>query len=113
MIGAIASLVAISLFLAIMVPIWTTEIGVTNQRPIYKRGLLRRATSELQARSIEEVNLLQGFLGRLLDFGQLVVHGTGVDDIVLPTPADPIGLQKALQDAIGESQPAASAPRKV
>ena len=106
----IAALAAVALFLAIMVPIWTTEIGVTNQRLIYKRGLLRRATSELQTRSIEEVNLRQGFLGRLLDFGHLVVHGTGLDDIVLPTLADPIGLRKALQDAIAASQPAASIP---
>ena len=107
-VSLIAALVAVALFLAIMVPIWTTEIGVTNQRLIYKRGLLRRVTFELQARSIEEVNLSQGLLGRLLDFGHLVVHGTGLDDIVLPVLADPIGLRKALQDAIAASQPVVS-----
>jgi hypothetical protein len=54
------------LFLGILVPIWTTEIGVTNERAIFKRGLLWRATQALQLRAIEEVALEQGLLGRLL-----------------------------------------------
>ena len=78
-----------------MVPIWTTEIGVTNQRLIYKRGLLWRTTQELQLRAIEEVKLTQGLLGRLLDFGRLELHGTGVGDIILPSLADPVGLAQS------------------
>ena len=89
-----------------MLPMWTTEIGVTNQRFIFKRGWLRRTTDELQLTSIEEVNLEQGVLGRLLDFGRLQLHGTGVNDIRLPNLADPVGLRKALQDGIA----AAAAP---
>jgi membrane protein YdbS with pleckstrin-like domain len=88
------------LWATILIPIWTTEIGVTNQRLIYKRGLLWRATQELQLRAIEEVNLQQGLLGRLFDFGQLELRGTGVDDIALPSLADPLGLRKALQDGM-------------
>jgi uncharacterized membrane protein YdbT with pleckstrin-like domain len=90
----------LALFAAIMVPIWSTEIGVTDQRLIDKRGLLWRKTQELQLRAIEEVNLEQGILGRLFDFGQLSIHGTGVDDIRLPTLADPVGLRKSLQDGM-------------
>src|SRR5262245_11830854 len=55
-------------FLAVMVPIWTTEIGVTTQRFIYKRGWIWRKTQELQLRAIEEVKLEQGVPGRLLGF---------------------------------------------
>ncbi len=83
-----------------MIPLWTTEIGVTTQRLIYKRGLLWRSTQELQLRAIEEVTLEQGLLGRLFDFGRLELHGTGVDDIRLPSLADPLGLRKALQDGM-------------
>jgi uncharacterized membrane protein YdbT with pleckstrin-like domain len=95
-------------FLAIMMPIWTTEIGVTNQRFIFKRGLLWRSTQELQLRAIEEVNLIQGVLGRLFDYGRIDIRGTGVGDICLPAIADPIGLRKALQDGIAAAAPAAS-----
>jgi hypothetical protein len=31
-----------------MLPLWTTEMGVTNHRFIFKRGWLRRSTDELQ-----------------------------------------------------------------
>jgi len=73
---------------------------VTNQRFIYKRGWLWRATQELQLRAIEEVNLEQPLLGRLFNFGRLELRGTGVDDIRLPSLADPLGLRKALQDGM-------------
>jgi Bacterial PH domain len=89
-----------------MVPIWTTEIGVTNHRFIFKRGWLRRTTDELQLSSIEEVNLEQGAFGRLLGYGRLVLHGTGVNDIRLPRLADPVGLRRALQEGMGAANAA-------
>ena len=106
--GGIALLVALViaafglvLFVCMMVPIWTTEIGVTSQRFIFKRGWLRRRTDELQLSSIEEVNSEQGAVGRLLDYWRLVLHGTGVNDIDLPSLEDPVGLRRALQEAMG------------
>ncbi len=108
----IAPLAGIILFLSIMAPIWTSEIGVTNQRVIYKRGLIRRSTSELQVRSLEEVKLSQDVLGRLFDFGRLTVHGTGVGDIRLPNLADPIGLRKAMQDASAATQAGTTVPSR-
>ncbi len=97
--GWIALAAGAVLFLLVMVPMWTQEIGVTNERIIYKRGLFARATSEMQLRSIEEVNLSQGLFGRLFDFGRLTIHGTGVNDIVLPALADPLGLRRAIQSS--------------
>jgi hypothetical protein len=96
----------IVLFVAMMMPLWTTEVGVTNHRFIFKRGWLRRSTDELQLSTIEEVNLEQSAFGRLLDYGSLVLHGTGVDDIILPSLADPIGLRRALQEAMGATKSA-------
>jgi hypothetical protein len=104
-------LAGLALFIANLLPIWTTEIGVTDQRLIFKRGLLWRTTQELQLRAIEEVNLEQGFLGRLTNYGRLELRGTGVDDIVLPPLADPLGLRKALQDGMAiAAHPMATPP---
>jgi hypothetical protein len=89
-----------------MMPICTTEIGVSNQRFIFKRGWLRRTTDELQLSSIEEVNLEQGVVGRLFDYGRLILHGTGVNDITLPPLADPVELRRALQEAMGAAKAA-------
>jgi len=84
---------------------------VTNQRLIYKRGFVFRTTQELQLRAVEEVNLKQGLLGRLFDFGRVELHGTGVDDIDLPLLAEPLVLRKAVQDGIAAATvPAPAAP---
>ena len=109
-VGGVLALAGLVVFLGVLVPIWTTEIGVTNQRLIYKRGLIWRKTQELQLRAIEEVKLDQGLLGRLLDFGRLDLHGTGVGDIRLPALADPVGLRKALQDGMAAAAQPAPAP---
>src|SRR5262245_17866405 len=85
---------------------WTTEIGVTNQRFIFKRGWLRRRTDELRLTAIEEVNLEQGALGRLFDYGRLVLHGTGVNDISLPPLAHPVELRRAVQEGMGVAKAA-------
>jgi len=93
-----------------MVPIWTTEIGVTTQRFIYKRGLVWRRTQELQLRAIEEVNCSRTYRGAC-GLRHLELHGTGVDDIRLPALADPLGLRRALQDGMAAAaQAQAAAP---
>ena len=106
------ALVGVALFGVAMLPLWTTEIGVTNHRFIFKRGWLRRTTDELQLTSIEEVNLKQSAVGRLLDYGRLILHGTGVNDIRLPPIADPVGLRRAVQEGTAAAK-SLSAPQAV
>jgi len=36
------------------------------------------------------------------------VHGTGVDDVGLPALAEPVVLQRAIQEAIGSAVPTAA-----
>jgi uncharacterized membrane protein YdbT with pleckstrin-like domain len=91
-----AGLVALAVW---MKPIWTTEIVVTNHRLVLKRGWLSRSTTELQLKNIEQVNFHQGLFGRIFGFGQIVVHGTGVDDLILPAIAQPTALVKAIENA--------------
>jgi uncharacterized membrane protein YdbT with pleckstrin-like domain len=107
--GLASGAIGLALFLSVMVPIWTTEIGVTTQRFIYKRGLIWRSSQELQLRSIEEVNLDQSLLGRIFNFGRVALHGTGVGDIKLPLLAEPVVLQRAIQEAIGALAPSSAA----
>ena len=95
--------IGVLIFLAIMIPLWSTEIGVTNQRVIYKKGLVSRQTSELQLRSVEEVKLHQDVLGRIFGYGKLEIHGTGEEQIYLPALGNPLELRKALQEGLGEA----------
>lgn len=100
-IAAIAAVViGVALFLRILVPIWTTEVGLTNERLIYKRGFLYRDTKEVQLRAVEEAALAQSVWGRIFNFGQITVHGTGGEDLKLPVLADPVAIRKLLEEAL-------------
>jgi uncharacterized membrane protein YdbT with pleckstrin-like domain len=56
---------------------WTTELAVTNRRIVFKRGFIRRHTIEMNMDKVESVDVDQSVLGRLLGYGDIVVHGTG------------------------------------
>ena len=77
----------------------TTEIAVTSNRLIYKRGLIARYVGEIAIDRIEGVNFLQGILGRMLNYGRVVVRGMGVGEVVLPPIADPVLFRTAIEKA--------------
>jgi uncharacterized membrane protein YdbT with pleckstrin-like domain len=56
---------------------WITEIAVTNRRIIYKTGFIRRETNEMHMDKVESVRVDQSILGRLLDYGDVNILGTG------------------------------------
>jgi uncharacterized membrane protein YdbT with pleckstrin-like domain len=104
--AAMVGAVGLIIFLRVMVPIWTTEIGVTSERVILKRGFFTRHTDEIEISAIEEINIDQGFLGRLLGFGRITVQGTGDDDVDIPPIADPVRFRKSIQQALEKMRPA-------
>jgi uncharacterized membrane protein YdbT with pleckstrin-like domain len=56
---------------------WTTEIAVTDRRVIHKTGFIRRDTIEMSVEKVESVDVNQSLPGRILDYGDIVVRGTG------------------------------------
>jgi len=56
---------------------WITEIAVTNRRIIYKVGLIQRRTNELNMERVESVRVNQSILGRILNYGDVYILGTG------------------------------------
>ncbi|HLL26689.1 MAG TPA: PH domain-containing protein [Xanthobacteraceae bacterium] len=75
---------------------WTTEVAVTDRRIIYKRGFLRRHTIEMNMDKVESVDVNQSVLGRLFDYGDVLVRGTGVGFEPLHMIASPIELRNAV-----------------
>jgi uncharacterized membrane protein YdbT with pleckstrin-like domain len=55
----------------------TTELAVTDQRVIYKAGLLSRHTLEMNRAKVESVTVDQTMLGRIFGYGTIIVRGTG------------------------------------
>ncbi len=103
--AAILTVIGIIIFLRVMVPIWTTEIGVTSERVVLKQGFLTRHTDEIELPAIEEINVDQGFFGRLLGFGRLTVQGTGDDDVDIPAIASPLRFRTSIQQALERMRP--------
>lgn len=86
-------LIGILIFARIMIVKWTTEIVITPDRLIYKRGWIVRHVEELAFDRIEEVVLDQTVIGRMLGYGRIVAAGTGRGTIRLPWwLADPVGV---------------------
>jgi uncharacterized membrane protein YdbT with pleckstrin-like domain len=56
---------------------FSTEIDVTDRRIVYKRGLFRRHTVEMNMDKVATVDVDQSVLGRILDYGDVTVQGTG------------------------------------
>jgi uncharacterized membrane protein YdbT with pleckstrin-like domain len=56
---------------------WTTEIAVTTSRIILKRGFIRRHTIEMNMDKVESVDVDQSLLGRIFNYDNITVRGTG------------------------------------
>jgi uncharacterized membrane protein YdbT with pleckstrin-like domain len=90
------ALVAVVLLVRQWLFSWVTEIAVTDRRIIYKRGLIRRQTNEMNMDKVESVQIDQSVLGRILDYGDVKLLGTGEGFETLRTIANPIELRNSI-----------------
>ena len=77
----------------------TSEFAVTSMRLIFKVGLVARYTTELLLAKVESISVTQGLLGRMLNYGDLVVTGTGGAREVFARVHDPVGFRNEVQRA--------------
>ena len=90
------ALVAVVLLIQQWFQWWVTEIAVTNRRIIYKTGLVRRQTNEMNMDKVESVQIDQSIFGRMLDYGNVTILGTGEGFKTLRTIASPIELRNGI-----------------
>ena len=81
------------------VELLTSEFAVTTTRLIFKVGLIGRYTTELLLGKVESIGVQQTLPGRLLNYGDLVVTGTGGVREVFPRVHDPIEFRNHVQQA--------------
>jgi uncharacterized membrane protein YdbT with pleckstrin-like domain len=68
-------------------------------RLIFKVGLVARYTTELLLAKVESISVTQSLLGRLLNYGNLIVTGTGGAREVFARVHDPVGFRNEVQRA--------------
>lgn len=107
------SLLAIILVVPIIFAIWTwiaayvryisADFAVTNRRVMIKLGLIRRYTYENFLQKVESIQVIQSVLGRIFNYGTLVIHGTGGSREVYALLHDPLKFKRNAEEQISES----------
>lgn len=77
----------------------SVELAVTSKRIIVKHGFVRRRTIEINLNKAESFQVDQGVLGRMFNFGSLLISGTGTSHAPLDGIAEPMAFRKAFIEA--------------
>jgi uncharacterized membrane protein YdbT with pleckstrin-like domain len=97
---AVVGCLFLALWLIFILEAWarraTTEIVVTDRRVIFKTGFIQRRTMEMNMSKVETVDVVQSILGRIFNYGTVVIRGTGASYEPLALIADPLKLRTAI-----------------
>lgn len=74
------------------------ELALTNRRLIGKGGIIGRHTVEINLNKVESVQVQQGPLGLILNYGTVVVTGTGGTKEEMHNVSNPVAFRKKFQE---------------
>jgi uncharacterized membrane protein YdbT with pleckstrin-like domain len=94
--AAILLVIGLAVILSAIIRRQTTELVLTDRRIIMKRGLVSRDTVEMNLNKVESLHVNQGLMGRILDYGDVTVVGTGASLEPLRGISKPLELRKML-----------------
>ena len=93
-------IISIYLFFVASVIYFSSEYGVTNKRVIMKFGWISRSSLEIPHNRIESLAVNQGVLGRVLNYGTVMITGTGGSTDVFYDLPNPLAFRRAAQDQL-------------
>lgn len=90
-------LVPLFLFPYFLITRQTSEFAVTDKRVVIKVGWIARRAIELILPQVESVDVRQGIIGRMLDYGAITVVGSGGTHERFRSIARPLNFRRAVQ----------------
>ncbi len=96
LVAGLVALVGLLMMLGVAIRRHATEIVVTDKRVIFKRGIIARHTVEMNVAKIETVDVEQGLLARMFDYGTVIIRGTGSGFEPLRAVGDPLAIRNAI-----------------
>ena len=102
--------VAIFLFISLwrltdrLVLFLSSEFGVTSKRVLGKTGFIRRTSLDIVLNKVEAIRLSQTILGRVLNYGDIEVTGTGGTDEILRFIPDPLVFRRVVQEQLAAQE---------
>jgi len=76
---------------------FSSEFAVTNKRVLFKVGVLNTRSFELLLSKVEGIAVNQGILGKILNYGDIVVTGSGGTQEPFRDIQNPLRFRNALQ----------------
>lgn len=101
-IGTILMGIGIVFLVVAVINVLTTELVITNKRVIAKFGLISRKTVELKNSKVESVQVDQSIMGRMLNYGSIVVSGAGGPQAPIPNISAPLQFRSKLNEMTEE-----------
>lgn len=74
------------------------EFVITNKRVVAKVGVIRRIAFELQSEQVESIEIYQGFIGRILNYGTLMPTGIGASKVRIGFVVNPFEFRQHFYD---------------
>ena len=98
-------LAGLLLFGASLLIWWTTELALTNKRLVATFGVIRQRTVEQSLAKVESVQIEQSLVGRIFDYGALVVADAGKAEATIPGVSSPREFRRMVLLALAAEKP--------
>jgi len=103
-IGVILIILALIIWLFSFIDYKTSEFGITDKRVMVKIGFIQRKSTEILLDKVESIQVDQGILGRMFNFGSITIIGTGGTKDPFHKIANPLEFRKKAQEQIASIQ---------
>ena len=98
--GGLFFLIALLSALSAFISFKTSEFGITNKRVLIKVGFIRRNSLETLLQKVEGIQVNQGILGRIFNYGTILIKGTGGTGNPFHKIEAPMEFRKKVQEQI-------------
>lgn len=104
LLGFLALFAALFSGLSAFVTFQTSEYGITTRRILMKVGFIRRYSEEILLSRVESIQVYQSVMGRLFDYGTIVVSGTGGSKDPFPYMPNPLNFRRIAQQHLDDAK---------
>jgi uncharacterized membrane protein YdbT with pleckstrin-like domain len=77
----------------------SSEFAVTNKRVIMKSGVVQTRSLEILLNKVEALAVNQTLLGKMMNYGDIIITGSGGTKELYKGIEDPLAFRKAVQEA--------------
>ena len=102
--GSFILVLSLIVLVYVFLIIATTEYGLTDRRVVWKMGILRIDSQDIILSKVESVEASQSLVGKIFNYGDVVVHGTGGSSRPFRALSSPIEFKSKVQEQLGNIQ---------